>query len=45
MPTRGTALPLIIAVSILVVLLFIALHEHALKPSREIGAAMILARV
>jgi small multidrug resistance pump len=41
----GTAYPLMVAVSILVVLLFTALHEHALKPSQAIGAAVILAGV
>ena len=41
----GTAYPLMVAVSILVVLAFTALHEHALKPSHALGAVVILVGV
>lgn len=40
--TLGTAYPLMVAVSILVVLAFTALYEHVLKPTQAIGALVIL---
>ncbi len=38
----STAYPLMVAVSILVVLAFTALHEHTLRPTQTFGAAIIL---
>ncbi|TDN69869.1 small multidrug resistance protein [Paraburkholderia sp. BL10I2N1] len=41
----GVAYPLMVAVSILVVLTFTVLHEHVLKPTQLVGAAVILGGV
>jgi len=38
----GVAYPLMVAVSILVVLAFTALHEHLLRPPQAVGALVIL---
>ncbi|MBC8746227.1 small multidrug resistance pump [Paraburkholderia sp. WC7.3g] len=41
----GVAYPLMVAVSILVVLAFTALHEQMLKPTQLVGAVVILGGV
>ncbi|MBN3779488.1 small multidrug resistance protein [Burkholderia sp. Ac-20345] len=40
--TLGTAYPTMVAISMLVVLTFTALHEHFLKPMQVVGAVVIL---
>ncbi|MFP3563686.1 EamA family transporter [Paraburkholderia sp. SIMBA_030] len=41
----GTAYPLMVAMSILAVLAFTAIHEHALKPMQIVGALVILSGI
>ncbi|RQR76605.1 MULTISPECIES: small multidrug resistance protein [unclassified Burkholderia] len=40
--TLGVAYPTMVAISILVVLSFTALHEHVLRPIQMVGAVVIL---